>query len=146
LSDDHKPDNEEEKRRIEAAGGFVEESRVNGSLALSRAMGDFEYKQKDDMPFTEQAVTVDPEVRTVARQTNDAFVILACDGIWDCLTSEECVTQVRESLTTVTEDAPVTPIIESMFDRIIAKDILSSAGVGTDNMTCVVVQLKPRAM
>lgn len=109
-------------------------------------MGDFEYKQKDDMPFTEQAVTVDPEVRTVARQTNDAFVILACDGIWDCLTSEECVTQVRESLTTVTEDAPVTPIIESMFDRIIAKDILSSAGVGTDNMTCVVVQLKPRAM
>lgn len=139
MSDDHKPDNAEEKARIEAAGGFVEENRVNGSLALSRALGDFEYKGKDDMPFTEQAVTCDPEVRQVTRQTNDAFVVLACDGIWDCLTSEETVQQVRESLAGVQEDQPVSPIIESMFDRIIAKDILSSAGVGTDNMTCVVV-------
>lgn len=73
-------------------------------------------------------------------------MILACDGIWDCLTSEECVTQTREALATVQEDQPITTIIEAMFDRIIAKDILSSAGVGTDNMTCVVVQLKARAV
>ena len=44
LSDDHKPDNAAEKARIMAAGGFVEENRVNGSLNLSRSMGDFEYK------------------------------------------------------------------------------------------------------
>ena len=47
LSEDHKPDNDGEKRRIEAVGGFVEENRVNGSLALSRALGDFEYKSSD---------------------------------------------------------------------------------------------------
>ena len=67
LSDDHKPDNEPEKARIEAAGGFVEENRVNGSLNLSRSLGDFEYKSSDSLPFTQQMVTCDPEVRQVAR-------------------------------------------------------------------------------
>lgn len=44
LSVDHKPDTPSEKRRIERANGFVEMNRVNGSLALSRSLGDFEYK------------------------------------------------------------------------------------------------------
>ena len=52
LSDDHKPDNPEEKARIEACGGFVEENRVNGSLNLSRSLGDFEYKGNTDRDFT----------------------------------------------------------------------------------------------
>ena len=45
LSQDHKPDDMAERKRIYAAGGFVEASRVNGMLALSRALGDFEYKK-----------------------------------------------------------------------------------------------------
>jgi serine/threonine protein phosphatase PrpC len=44
MSIDHKPDNESEKRRIEKAGGFVEENRVKGILNLSRSLGDLEYK------------------------------------------------------------------------------------------------------
>jgi serine/threonine protein phosphatase PrpC len=44
LSRDHKPDCEDEKRRIYAASSFIQNNRVNGILALSRALGDFDYK------------------------------------------------------------------------------------------------------
>jgi protein phosphatase PTC2/3 len=47
LSFDHKPDNEGEKSRIEAAGGTVENGRVDGNLAVSRALGDFELKNNE---------------------------------------------------------------------------------------------------
>lgn len=84
-------------------------------------------------------MTCDPEIRQVARQPADSFIVLACDGIWDCLTSEECIDQTRGALAKHPAGQPLSKITEEMFDRIIATDILSSAGVGTDNMTCVIV-------
>lgn len=116
LSDDHKPDNPEERARIEAAGGFVEENRVNGSLNLSRSLGDFDYKNKEGIPSAQQMVICEPEVRSVARKAIDQFVILACDGIWDCLTSEECIEQTRTNLTQIEEGKPISSVIENMFD------------------------------
>lgn len=44
LTDDHKPTNPDEERRIKAAGGFVSDGRINGGLNLSRAIGDMNYK------------------------------------------------------------------------------------------------------
>ena len=41
---DHKPTNPEERQRIQNAGGVVLTQRINGSLAVSRALGDFDYK------------------------------------------------------------------------------------------------------
>ncbi|EPB70570.1 protein phosphatase 2C [Ancylostoma ceylanicum] len=57
LSFDHKPANEKEAKRILAAGGWVEFNRVNGNLALSRALGDFVFKRNESIPPEEQIVT-----------------------------------------------------------------------------------------
>lgn len=87
LSVDHKPDTPSEKRRIERANGFVEDSRVNGMLALSRSIGDFEYKGNSILKAEDQIITAFPDI-TVEKITNDTeFIICACDGIWDCMTS-----------------------------------------------------------
>ena len=87
LSVDHKPDTPSEKRRIERANGFVEDSRVNGMLALSRSLGDFEYKNNSILKPEDYIVTAFPDI-TIEKITSDTdFIICACDGIWDCLTS-----------------------------------------------------------
>lgn len=49
LTNDHHPDRADERSRVESAGGHVLEwagvSRVNGQLAVSRAIGDVSYKK-----------------------------------------------------------------------------------------------------
>ena len=132
LSEDHKPDNLDEKKRILAAGGFVEENRVNGSLNLSRSLGDFEYKLNEKKSYKEQMVTSLPEITKVERTAKDQFLVLACDGIWDCLSNEECVnllkTYMRQRDETVSSDAQLPRAtalcVEKMFEKLCAPDIL----------------------
>ena len=50
LSLDHKPELPGERRRIQEAGHSVGMARVDGNLALSRAFGDFQYKDKPSLP------------------------------------------------------------------------------------------------
>lgn len=57
LSKDHKPSNLLEYQRIIAAGGWVDCNRVNGNLALSRALGDFIFKRNEKKKAEEQIVT-----------------------------------------------------------------------------------------
>lgn len=94
LSTDHKPTIESEKKRIIKTGGRVENGRINGKIAMSRALGDFEFKQVDapkDAPFDwyleNQMVTAIPEIKVIPKSDDIEFLILACDGIWDCRSS-----------------------------------------------------------
>lgn len=80
LSEDHKPQLEAEKNRIVAAGGFVDFGRVNGNLALSRAIGDFEFKKVAELPPEAQIVTAFPDVEQHDLTDEDEFLVLACDG------------------------------------------------------------------
>lgn len=96
MSVDHKPDLASEKARIEKAGGFVEENRVKGVLNLARSLGDLEYKQDKNVSVENQMITCFPEVKIEKINKNHEFLIIACDGIWDCLQSQECVSMLRD--------------------------------------------------
>lgn len=51
-----------------------------GNLALSRAIGDFEFKQNYALPPEEQVVTVNPEIIVHDVTPEDEFLVIACDG------------------------------------------------------------------
>lgn len=137
LSFDHKPQNEGEKARICAAGGFVDFGRVNGNLALSRAIGDFEFKKSADLSPEQQIVTAFPDVITHEISSDDEFLIIACDGIWDCQSSQAVVEFVRRGIAAKQE---LHLICENMMDNCLASNS-ETGGVGCDNMTMIVIGL-----
>ncbi|CAJ0597206.1 unnamed protein product [Cylicocyclus nassatus] len=137
LSYDHKPANEKEAKRILAAGGWVEFNRVNGNLALSRALGDFVFKRNESIPPEEQIVTAYPDVISENITDDHEFIVLACDGIWDVLSNQEVVDFVRERLA---EHRDPQTICEELLTRCLAPDA-QMGGVGCDNMTVVIVGL-----
>lgn len=141
LSIDHKPTLDSERERIENAGGYVSWGRVNGNLALSRAIGDFEFKRSFERPVEQQIVTAFPEVHPHDVDAKDEFLVLACDGIWDCLTSQQVVDIVRRS---VANGKELNDICEDLMERCLAPDS-DTGGIGCDNMTvCIVALLNGR--
>lgn len=72
-------------------------------------------------------------------KTGDEFIVLGCDGIWDCLTNEECVKYVHDRIDSKTP----TEIGKEMLDEIVSADPRASQGIGGDNMTIMIVDLLP---
>lgn len=57
---------------------------MNGNLALSRAIGDFEFKKSADLPPEQQIVTAFPDVTIHELGEDDEFLVIACDGGLRC--------------------------------------------------------------
>ncbi|KAI3773483.1 hypothetical protein L1987_48013 [Smallanthus sonchifolius] len=136
LSKDHKPDLESEKERISKAGGFIHCGRVNGTLNLTRAIGDMELKKDKSLPAEKQILTANPDINTVELCEDDDFLVLACDGIWDCMSNQQLVDFVLEQLKT---ESKLSTVCEKVFDRCLAP---TAGGEGCDNMTMILVQFK----
>lgn len=120
MSSDHKPSGAAERKRIEAAGGIVHRNRVDGDLAVSRTLGDFAYKQRFDLPPEKQKVSCEPDIVCYQRDdSNDEFIILACDGLWDVMSNEDAVGNVRH-IQNLGESNPML-IAEEMTDIALEK-------------------------
>lgn len=146
LTNDHKADRPDEVQRIRQAGGFVVHKRVMGELAISRAIGDLDFK---DRGFA--VVLSYPEIHgPQPLRSGDEFILLACDGLFDVMTNEVACEFIRERLqpfhlheanqvqdknTIVNGKMSVQLVCEKLTERAI-KDLFTR-----DNVTCVIVQL-----
>ncbi len=137
LSVDHKPDDELEKQRINNAGGYVAEGRVNDNLNLSRAIGDLEYKKNSNLKPEEQIISAFPDVEIRELDKAHDFMIIGCDGIWETLSAEEICLFVKGNLE---KNVSIDLIIEQLLDKLIAKETVD--GIGCDNMSCIILKFK----
>ncbi|KAK7256753.1 hypothetical protein RIF29_30211 [Crotalaria pallida] len=120
LSEDHKPNRSDERKRIENAGGVVMWAgtwRVGGVLAMSRAFGNRMLK-----PF----VVAEPEIQDQEINEQIELLILASDGLWDVVQNEDAISLAR---TEEEPEAAARKLTEAAFSR-------GSA----DNITCIVVR------
>ncbi|XP_058458021.1 probable protein phosphatase CG10417 [Malaya genurostris] len=141
MSFDHKPEDQIEFDRIQKAGGRVTlDGRVNGGLNLSRAIGDHGYKMNKKLPPEEQMISALPDIKQITIGSGDDFMVLACDGIWNFMTSDDVVEFVQERIRDPTKK--LSEICEEMFDYCLAPHTKGD-GTGCDNMTAIIVQFKP---
>jgi len=143
MSSDHKPEDAPEKERIEKAGGRItEDGRVNGGLNLSRAIGDHTYKQTPSLELKDQMISSFPDIRTLQlEQGKDEFMVLACDGIWNSMSSQEVVDFVRPR---IKEGKKLSKICDELFFHCLAPNT-DGDGTGCDNMTCIIVKFEKLA-
>jgi serine/threonine protein phosphatase PrpC len=91
ITIDHKASHPAEKKRIEESGGFVHNGRLDGILAISRGFGDSAHKQEGHL-------IVKPDVYTRRVDPEDEFVLLASDGLYDVLSSQQAINFIRKKL------------------------------------------------
>lgn len=104
---------------------------------MSRAIGDFEFKKSAELSPEQQIVTAYPDVIVHDISEDDEFLVVACDGIWDCQSSQAVVEFVRRGIAAKQE---LSKICENMMDNCLASNS-ETGGVGCDNMTMIVVGL-----
>uniref|UniRef100_A0A4W3KGN2 Protein phosphatase 1E n=1 Tax=Callorhinchus milii TaxID=7868 RepID=A0A4W3KGN2_CALMI len=127
LMKPHKPDREDEKQRIEALGGCVVwfgAWRVNGSLSVSRAIGDAEHK-----PY----ICGDADGGCTVLDGTEDYLIIACDGFYDTVNPDEAVKVVADHLKENNGDSSM-----------VAHKLVASArdAGSSDNITVIVVFLR----
>jgi serine/threonine protein phosphatase PrpC len=137
---DHKATDPLEAKRVIEAGGHIENDRVNGMLAMTRALGDVLLK----MPVLPNDVVSNvPDITSTDLNPQDVFVIVACDGLWDVINDQQAVDLVRDCRR---ELAPLARQLEAegrseaeVLARMLVEEALARGS--DDNISCVVVFL-----
>ena len=136
MSDDHKPDREDEKKRIQDAGGCIyyncSEFRVAGVLAMSRAIG--------DGWLHKYGVSCQPDTIFHQRSSMDDYVILASDGVWAAFSNEEAALLVKAVLSKLKERGIDRKKSFSVAAKCLVKAALNRGSM--DNTSAVLIDVK----
>ncbi|XP_044131488.1 protein phosphatase 1F [Bufo gargarizans] len=130
LMEPHKPEREDERKRIESLGGcvtFMGCWRVNGTLAVSRAIGDIDQK-----PY----VSGEADVSSHTLSGSEDFLVLACDGFYDAVSSSEVPGLVLGYLQENGGDG------QHVAERLVSA---AKEGGSSDNITVLVIFLQDPA-
>ncbi|XP_067124899.1 uncharacterized protein [Centruroides vittatus] len=122
----HKPDREEERCRVKELGGcvlFMDTWRVDGTLSVSRAVGDLEHKPH---------ISSEAEICKITLDGAEDYLVLACDGLWDKLSPSDLGLLVYQH---ITEGKSVERIAPELVQ--ISKELGSQ-----DNITAIVIFMK----
>ncbi|WFD07253.1 protein-serine/threonine phosphatase [Malassezia vespertilionis] len=142
LTYDHKGSDAQEVKRITDKGGFLLNNRVNGTilrllisgvLAVTRSLGDFSMKE---------FVVGAPFTTSIELNEDDAFVIMACDGV---CTVGNCSPQLWD----VVDDQTAVDLIADTHDpQAAAEQLLNHAldNFSTDNTTVMVIRIRPQTV
>ncbi|CAI9086926.1 OLC1v1020862C6 [Oldenlandia corymbosa var. corymbosa] len=122
LTNSHRPYGRDqtslqEIRRVREAGGWINNGRICGDIAVSRAFGDMRFKTKKNemlekgvkegrwsekfvsrVQFSGDLVTAVPDVSQVALGSDAECAILASDGLWDYISSSDAIDFIRNQL------------------------------------------------
>lgn len=136
LNVEHKTTVLSEKERILQSGMKIINNRVQGRLNLTRAFGDLYFKDSKLKPY-EQAVTCYPEIIKKKISPDVEFIIMGCDGIWDCVDFQKICDYISVQLRKGKE---AEDLIKEIMDQIISNR--KENPIGTDNMTCSLIVFK----
>jgi protein phosphatase 2C family protein 2/3 len=120
LSRDHKPDDELEKIRIQAAGGKIYRTQTfakaaagpgekdlyvqgplrvfPGRLSVSKTFGDIEAK-RPRFGGNPNVIVCDPDIKCFKVQDNFDFIMIGCDGIFERLNNRDCIDAIWDRIT-----------------------------------------------
>ncbi|UXI14863.1 hypothetical protein NH340_JMT00806 [Sarcoptes scabiei] len=143
MTIDHKPNERREFTRIMKAGSKVINGRINGGLNLSRAFGDHLLKNNANLSATEQAVIALPDLIVSSNKIRSSkdFMVLACDGIWNCLSNRQVCSIIRKHLKKQ-DCMQLSRICQTIVSKCISPIRPIDGQIGGDNMTILIVKFK----
>jgi protein phosphatase 1G len=137
LNKEHQTIIQTEKERVLKSGANIVGFRINGMINLTRAIGDLKFKSNCNLKRHEQSVIALPEITKIEYTEDIEFIIMGCDGVWDCvkrqLICDFVDKQIREN-----PDKDLSEILKEIFDKCVSP--VWGVVLGTDNMSCIIIQ------